>query len=153
MTITCATETYAQVIDEIKPLFNAHWCELALNQDAIELDPDYEYYELMDRADRMLVVTARDNDGPIVGYAVYFIDRHKHYRQHKWAVADIIWLHPDHRRGRVGDGLLAFVEQALKVRGVSVMHTTSKTAHPALARLLDHRGHEMIEVGHSLRLI
>jgi len=152
MTVTFATESYEQVIEEIKPLNAQHWDEIALNKDFIGLDPDYEFYEAMDRLGRMVVATARDDDGPLIGYAIYFLGPHKHYREHLWAISDIYWIHPEHRRGRVGMNLFKFVEQALRTRKVSVMHTTSKTAHPAAARMLESLGHTMIEVGHSKRL-
>jgi L-amino acid N-acyltransferase YncA len=151
MTTVIAEERYADVIDEIKGLFELHWEEIALNKEDIPLDPDYSVYEALDRAGAMVICTVRNN-GRLIGYAVYFVRKHPHYRNHTWAVSDLFWVNPSYRDGRIGDNLFAFIEKTLTDKGVHVMHTTCKTAHPAPAFLLQRRGHDKIEYGFSKRL-
>ena len=60
-------EGYDDVINEILPLLEGHWQEIALNQDTIKLNPDYEQYKVLFKAGAMRMVTARE-DGELVGY-------------------------------------------------------------------------------------
>lgn len=143
---TFTKEPFVDVIEEMKPMFERHWQELARNQEMIKLDPDYERYLAVDKLGILRMFMARE-DGKIIGYAVYFVSPHMHYRNDTWAVSDILWVSPEKRRGRVGIDLLRFVETSLREEGVSVMHTTGKEAHPALATVLDHLGHARIEFG------
>jgi GNAT superfamily N-acetyltransferase len=145
-----AVESFADVIDEIKPLLVEHWAELALYSD-IPLDPDYTAYEALDRAGAIVIYTVRAH-GELVGYAVYFIRKHLHYRQHTWGINDIVLVRDRYRDFGIGTALFDFIEADLKKRGVNVMHTNTKVLHPELAMLLRARSHQEAEIGFSLRL-
>lgn len=145
-------EDYAKVIAEIGPLLTKHHREIALYQDRIPLDPDFTFYVAMGQQRRMRIFTVRVSE-QLCGYAIYFVKPHPHYKGHTWAVSDIFWLDQEKRGLGLGDGLFGFVERSLKAEGVAVMHTTSKAAHPAARALLERRGHELIEFGHSICLL
>ena len=42
--ITCAVEPFPPFLEEVKPIFPIHWKELALHQDKVPLDPQYDIY-------------------------------------------------------------------------------------------------------------
>lgn len=142
-------ELLADALDDLKPLLVGHWEEIARNRDFIPLDPDYDTYLRIEATGMLRVYTVRADDGAVVGYAIYFVRPHLHYRRNVWAVSDIVYLRPEYRRGFCGVRLLSFAEKKLTEDGVHVMHTTSKLAHPALARVLEHLGHNPIEMGHA----
>lgn len=145
-------ETYDGVIEDIKPLLTKHWQEIARNRERIELNPDYGRYKELENRGALFIFTARE-DGKILGYAIYFVGPHLHYRDHKWALSDIFWVTPERRGIMVGKRLFGLAEKVLRENGVSVMHTTSKIAHPSAGRLLEHFGHEHIEAGHAKVLL
>lgn len=145
---TFQRESYGAVIDEIKPLLERHWLEIARNRDVIEFAPDYGRYEMMDLAGACMIATVRV-EGALAGYAIYFMTPHLHYRNNMWAISDIIWLAPEYRRGRLGVQLIEFAERTLRELGVSVMHTTGKVANPVLAAVLEHLGHIHIEFAYA----
>ena len=149
--VAFAKERFAQVINDIKPLLPLHHTELALYQGDIAFDPDYAKYDTLDTMGVIKIYTVRADDG-LIGYAIYVVMPHMHYRQNVWARCDLIWIKPEYRRAHIGKGLLAFVEAQLALEGVSVMHTTGKTAHPELLALLLSEGHEHTEFGCSKRL-
>ena len=122
--IEFAEETYGQVIDEIRPLFDGHWQEIALDKEHIKLDPDYEAYQLMARMNMLHITTVRDQ-GRLVGYCVCVIRPHLHYRQSLTAINDIFYIHPDYRQGMTGVKMFKAVEKFLNKRGVQrvVMNT------------------------------
>lgn len=146
--LTFQEETFSQAIPEGRRLLNLHWHEVARDQERIGLLPRFDRYERAEDAGSLLIVTARD-DGALVGYAVFFIDKNLHYAQSTWGISDIFWLHPDARRGRAGMRLLLFAEERLRARGAEMMHTTTKIEHPAASRLLQFLGHIPIETVHA----
>ena len=161
MGVTFQREKFAATIDEAKPLLVRHWAELARNRGSIAFNPDYEGYLRLETADILRVYTVRENR-ILIGYAVYLVSKHYHYKDHLWAASDMFWLDPAKRSKRrpwwkralgigrkpgLGTQLFGFIESELHREGISVMHTTLKAAHPAAARMLRNLGHESIELG------
>ncbi len=145
-----AKENYFDVIEEGKRILPEHKEELAIYQD-IPLNPDYEVYETLARKGMMALYTVRVG-GEMVGYAVYFVRKHHHYKDHVWAISDIILVRKPYRNFGFGNALFAFIEQDLKAIGADVMHTMTKSMHKELAYLLQMRKHDPAEVCFSKRL-
>lgn len=143
---------YRDVIDEAKPLLVEHHKELALYQGDIPLDPDYEFFARADDIGAAITIVGRTAGGTLVGYALYFIKEHHHYRGHRWAVSDLFWLAPEYRRFGNGKALFKAIEVELKAAGAVVMHTTLKVSNPAAKYLLESMGHALVEFGLSKRL-
>jgi hypothetical protein len=96
--ITAHVERLMDNLEELKPFFDPHWQELALNQDRVPLDPQYEIYLERDRAGQVLCVVLREA-GRILAYFVGFVAPGLHYRTCLTLQLDIFWLHPDYRDG------------------------------------------------------
>lgn len=143
-------ETWDEMVDDIKPLLHDHWEELALYKDDIPLDPDFEQYRAIYDAGILRPYGTRLN-GKLIGYALFTVtQRHPHYK-HRWAINDIIFIHPDHRNFGCGSGLFDCFEKELNSWGPVVIHITGKTDHPELAMLLTARGYGHVEFGYSKR--
>lgn len=136
--ITFQEEFAKVVIEEGASLFEAHWKEIAVNQEKVPLDPDYDKYYLLEDMGVLHVVTARDN-GTLVGYFVSIIETGLHYKQNVFAINDILFIHPDYRKGSVGIKLIKFTEQCLKDRGIDVLVMRHKAAHD-FSRILERLG-------------
>lgn len=104
-------------LDELKPIFPAHYEELCVVKD-FPLDPDYEAYERMAKAGQTRCITCR-RDGELIGYIVFIIQPHLHYRSCKTAYEDIYYVKKEHRKGRIGIRLFQYAEAALKRIGVN----------------------------------
>lgn len=122
-------EFLTTVEDDIRPLLDKHWQEIALNKDKIKLNPDWEAYHNLEQEGLLKIFTAREED-KLVGYFVVVVQRNLHYKDHLFAVNDIIFLHPDYRKGRTGIKLIQFAEQCLKEDGVSVLSINTKVHKP-----------------------
>lgn len=145
---TYAVESFAEVIDDIRPLLSRHWTELAAYSD-IPLDPDFEFYRKANAADVLRIYTARKN-GALIGYVLMTVLRsHPHYSGQPWSVSDIVLVVPEHRNFGVGNALFAFLERDLEG---FVVQIHSKAAHPELGMLLKTRGYDPIEITYSKRL-
>jgi GNAT superfamily N-acetyltransferase len=147
-----AVESYANLVEEIKPLLRQHWEEIALFKDEIDLEPDYGFYQAAYAAGLMRFYTARI-DKKLVGYLIFSVRNHHHYASHRWAVNDIVWIHPDHRNFGTGSGLFQFAEADLLDGGPIVIYVASKVEHPELAMLLQARGYANVELGFSKRFV
>ena len=151
MSITFGIESIDQWYDDIQPLLNRHWSEIAVYKD-IPLDPNWEFYRRADSSGILVTYTARDGV-ELVGYSLYFIlPTHHHYKGSAWATSDINWIVPEYRRQGIARGLFDLAESDLRKRGVVVVHTNAKTDHPDLGKLLQSRDYRLVEHGYQKRL-
>lgn len=145
--ITCHIESFEQHLNELKTLLPEHYKELALNQDCIPLDPQYEVYIDRERAGGLLFVVLRDA-GVMVGYYIGFIAPGLHYQTCLTCTTDIFFVRKDKRTGTAGIKLFRFVENELKRRGVLRWFTGSKVQHDASA-LFEFMKFERVEIYYS----
>jgi len=136
--ITFAVEDWFAVKDEMSHLWPDHWQEVAVNKDAIQLDPDFDTYATFANSGMLHIVVAR-KEGEIVGYHFSVVRPHLHYRRSLSAFTDIYYIAPAHRTGRTPLRLFQFVEQTLKARGVQKMFTGTKLSLDA-GPLFEHMG-------------
>lgn len=169
--VTFQRERFVGVIEEGLPLLHAQWMELAHHQSVIPLDPDWAWYEKADDNGLVRIFTARLNGRQLIGYAVFFVKKHPHYKTAMWAISDIFWLRQEMRHRRspllravrraiffvapglrkpgVGDSLFDFAERELQHEGVDVIHVVTKHSSPAAITVLKRRGYRLIEHGLS----
>jgi len=108
-------ETLFDVIEEVQPLLDAHYLELAKNRERVKLDPDWTRYAEMERAGTMLLFTAR-KDQRLIGYAAFFACPHPHYRDLMLVSNDLLFLDAEHRVGRTGVRLIKFCEEQVRAQ-------------------------------------
>lgn len=144
-------EFFNQVREELPALIELHYKEIALNQDVIKLNPDWEAYREGEAKGQIKCFTARDG-GALVGYFVVCLHRNLHYKDHLWATNDIIFLHPDYRKGFTAIKLIKFAEECLHEDGVSILVINSKT-HKPFDAILERMGYSHIENVFSKRFI
>lgn len=111
--VTFEKEFVGVVAMEVQDLLRAHYLELAKNQDKVHLDPDWDRYIAMERADALLLYTARE-DGELIGYSCFFSSPHPHYKALRLVNNDVLFLRADKRVGRTGMRFIDFCEQAVR---------------------------------------
>lgn len=139
-----ATETWSEAQPDIEVLCVRHWEEIAHNKSLIPLDPDWEKYKQLEAAGMLSVTTARDDVGALVGYQVYLITPHLHYRSSMTAMSDILYLAPEHRQGRLGINLMKHAEQELRNRNVQRVMQNVKLSND-WGRILERLGYKAFE--------
>ena len=122
-------EFLSQVQSDIEPLINLHWKEIALNQDNIKLNPDWEAYANLEAEGKLQIFTAREGD-LLVGYFVVTLGYNIHYKDHLCASNDVIYMHKDYRKGFAGIRLIKFAERVLREDGVSTLTINTKVHQP-----------------------
>lgn len=107
--ITAHIEQLHQCLPELKAFFPAHYEELALDQDKVPLDPDYDEYLRREAAGQVLCCVLRES-GKIVGYFVGFVTPALNYRTCLTLNMAVFWIHPDYR---AEDSLSSLEEELL----------------------------------------
>lgn len=147
--ITCQVEAFAAISEEVQPLLECHWEEIADYKDFIPLSPNFARYAEIEAAGKLLVITARSPKNELVGYAAFQIDFSDHYCTTLWAQNRVIWIAKEYRRIGVGSDMISLAERELAGRGVAILQIKSKTGHAALGMLLDDAGYARVEIVHA----
>lgn len=140
MSTKYAVEDPGTFIEELKVIIPAHYDELCVTKD-FPLMPDYEAYGRLYVAGMLRCITARDeSNDELIGYAIFIVSPHLHYKTCKTAMEDIYFLKKEHRLGRTGIRLFQFAEAALRADGVNriIMHTK---IHLDNSRLFEYLGY------------
>lgn len=117
MNVTYQVERLKTVAGEVAPLLEMHFAEVGSDRESMPLKVDWPRYYAMEEAGVLVVCTAR-SDGKLVGYSAFFLYEHPHHEGKLVAHNDVLFLHPDYRRGLAGRLLMQFSEFHLKQRGV-----------------------------------
>jgi len=114
--ITYQEEAYSKCIDELKAIYPEHYEELAVEK-SVPLEPDYETYLLLEKLGKISLITCR-KDNELIGYIMFFINTHMHYKSCKVAHEDIYYLMKPYRQGRIGIKLFQYAEQAMREKKI-----------------------------------
>jgi GNAT superfamily N-acetyltransferase len=142
--ITYGLESFDDLLEELKPLNEDHYHEIAMYQDSVELNPRYDVYSLLQSEGSLKIYTVRDSL-ELVGYFILVVAAHMHYKDHLFATTDIIYIDEQYRNKRVGFELISFAEKDLANEGVSVMILNTKCKKP-FYELCEGLGYDKIEV-------
>ena len=139
MIINYVVEDPATFIEELKGILPDHYDELCVTKD-FPLAPDYEAYGKLYNAGMLRCITARSEEG-LVGYVIFIVQPHLHYRTCRTAFEDIYFLKKEYRLGRTGIRLFQFAEEALRADGVNriIFHTK---VHLDNSRLFEYLGYK-----------
>lgn len=127
--ITYNKEKMFDIMDELDPILEDHYQEVAMYKDKIKYAPDWERYKSLEDTGVLKMVTVRDN-GVLVGYYLFIVVVGLHYSEDLYAINDIVLIKKEYRSSKVGLGLFKYVEDWAKDLGVSVMTVHMKTFLP-----------------------
>ena len=139
-----AVEPFSKIIDEARPLLEAHWLEIGLDRDIIPLDIDYEKYLQLNANANLIIVTARQ-EGVLVGYIAAILSSHLHYHSTLFATLDVFYLKPEFRKGLNGVNLFLEMQRALKWRDVRKVIGQTKLGDKDISAVYRYLGWKPIE--------
>jgi GNAT superfamily N-acetyltransferase len=127
------------VIPELEAIFPEHYEELCITKD-YPCEPDWDAYRRMSEAGLVRCITCRA-DKKLIGYIVFIITPHLHYKSCSTAIEDVYFVSKEYRKGRIGIRLFQYAEKVLKERGVNriVMHTKVHLDNTKLFEYLDYK--------------
>jgi GNAT superfamily N-acetyltransferase len=126
------------------------WDEACALLPGMAPDPDRQAYAEFEAAGQLRCYTARA-EGKLVGYVVFFVREHMHYRGSRQAMQDVLVLHPGYRSGTTAAMLLRTAETHLRGEGVQVVYHHAKRSTQD-ADLLGRLGYELVEGIYAKRL-
>lgn len=146
MATTYQLEAYVSIKNEIKPLLEQHWEEIALNKEHIKLNPDWKEYTRLDSIGALRCYTARNDKNKLIGYFVVIISKSLHYSDHLFAHNDVIFLTKTARKGTTGYKLIKYATERIQAEGITLMVVNTKLHQPfdALLKRLDYNHSENI---------
>ena len=113
--ITFQKEAPSPFADDAIQLFKDHYDEIAERTDVIDLDPNIEQYNFMFNKNMLEIHTARD-DGKLVGYSIWFVVNHIHYKKSLTATSDVLYISPNYRKGMFGYKFIKWTTDEIKKR-------------------------------------
>ena len=122
-------EKLSDIKEELLPLLEDHYEEVAMYRDKIQLSPDWDKYLTLESLDMLCIATVRD-EGVLVGYYICLVISNPHYSGDLYSINDIVLIKKEYRNEKVGVGLFLYVEKWMRERGVSVMSVHMKTFLP-----------------------
>ena len=143
MGVVYKEEKIADILEDLKPLLLKHWEELANHKTDRPLDPDYVGYQTLNDLGILKMFTVRVDD-VLVGYSIWLVTNHLHYKTWKYAVADIYWLHPDNRKTGMSFDFFFHTEDWLKAQGVKSITVQDKVNH-SHSKFFNRIGYKPIE--------
>jgi hypothetical protein len=108
--ITFQKEAPEPFTQEAMALFQKHYEEIAERIDVIELDPDLKKYNQLYNQNALEIHTIRDN-GVLIGYSLWFLINHIHYKKSLTANSDVLYISPNYRKGMLG---IKFIKWSLE---------------------------------------
>ena len=132
-------EKMFDIVEELKTIIPEHYDELSVTK-GYELDPDWDRYFHLEQAKSLSVITCRQND-ILIGYIIFFITPHLHYKQCLTAFEDIYFVSKPFRKGRIGIKLFQYAEKVLKGIGVNRIIYGTKV-HLDNSRLFEYLGYK-----------
>lgn len=137
------SEAWGNFFPDFRRLCVRHWEEIALNKDIIPLDPDWHRYEAMANDGILECISARKN-GELIGYQIFIVVPHLHYKSSITAHSDVLYLVPEARKGMLGVRLMKKGCEVLQKRGVQKVVQNVKL-HSDWGRILERMGFDPIE--------
>ena len=141
--LTYQEEYFIDVMGECGDLIVSHWKDIALDQDDIKLNPDWDKYRDLADAGVLKITTAREK-GNLVAYSVHLVSSNLHYKDLLIADGDIFWLAKPHRKGLAGLKLLKAAEANLRKLGVQKIFNKVKL-HKDVGVIFERLGYTPIE--------
>lgn len=148
--ITYQQESLFKVITEVSYLLHLDWQEVGRLKDQYPLEPNWELYQILEDSGNLRIFTARDS-GTLVGYFTVISSPSLHSKGKMVASNDVIFLHPNYRKGFVGIKLFKFAEKCVKEDGFQQLQI-SYTDQFDISSMLAALGYAKVETKFEKRL-
>ena len=139
-----ALEEWENCGQEIIDLAYSHSAEIDWYLDKMKTDPVKEQYDSLGKSGFLYPIVARDLEGSVIGYSLYFVLPSMHYRGHVFAQNDVYYIAPEYRKRGLGAELLNYSEIVMRTIGVSMIDVVMKSNH-TFHTLAEHCGYDLME--------
>lgn len=113
-------ETLGEVIDDIQPLIQKHYAEIAITERPLNVN--WKMYQAMEAHQALRIYTYRI-DEQLVGYNVFAIYPSTQFEGHIDAVQDVLFIDPAHRGN--GKKFMEFCDQEIFKEAHAIRRSTT----------------------------
>lgn len=145
MSLVFAIEKVRDVIDELMPLWEAHWKETERYRDGQGFNMDVDRYIKYNDVGYYILYTAR-HSGKLVGNFGVYVSTSMH-TQKLIATEDTLFFLREHRKGFNSIRFIRFVENDLMARGVVEMSISVKSKD--VGKLCEFMGYKLVAYQYS----
>ncbi len=125
------TESLHTVAPHISALLQAHWDEVEASMHGTRTyELNLAQYQLFEQLHMLHIITARDQNRKLCGYAAFTLSPCRHQKEIFVATLDAFYLAPAQRHGLNALTFLRHAEKSLQQRGVNVVHYSSPASKP-----------------------
>lgn len=151
--VAIGLEKFSDMLEDIRPLHDAHFNETETQYLDDEFNPNYQSYMEMEQDGRFVCFTVRLG-WKMVAYLQYYVFRDLHSQCVLQAREDALYVHPLMRGKKIAPRLLAYAEDALKTLGCRYVGMTSKApvGAPDIGPFLERRGYRPIAMYYAKKL-
>lgn len=126
---TYQLESFKAITEDLKEIITIHHEEIGIYNDKLKLSVMWDKYYALEDADMLRTITAR-SEGKLIGYYICVVQPHLHYAERTFSINDVLYIHPDYRKGFTGIRLIKEAEKCMREEGVDVMVLSFKTYSP-----------------------
>jgi len=135
-------DNWIENLTQLKEIIKDHYEELSVTKE-FPLDPDWDVYKKLLDSGSLRFITCKD-DGKLIGYIIFFVYPHLHYRTCLTAFEDIYFLKKEYRKGRAGIKMFQFAEKVLKGYGINRVIYNTKV-HSDNSSLFEYLGYKFVD--------
>ena len=128
MSLVFAIEPVEQVWNEVMVLANLHWTGTKSYRRHYPFQPSFDRYRQCNESGFFQLFTAR-HEGRLVGYFGTYLSQSMH-SQHLMATEDVLFLHPDYRKGRNAIKFIRHIEMQCQRWGVKEIMFSCEDGNP-----------------------
>lgn len=128
---------------DLEALMHAHWKECSIDQEEVPFDPDWLMGHTMERCG-LLRCFGLFSDFELIGYAIFEVSTHLHFRRTKFAFNSGFYVAPEHRKGATAQFLFVKSEGLLVAMGARKIVYTAPLESPLL-KMLEAAGYRLTE--------
>ena len=143
-----AVERIRDVVDEIRPLHQAHWEESESFRHGLPLKPNYGTWLADEQEGRFVLFTIRQ-DGALKGYCQVYLTVSNHTGTNI-CNEDALYLHPDARKGFTCSQFAKYAEWVVRQLGVREVRLSVKVTNDVwkLWERIGYQrtGHELVKI-------
>ena len=141
--ITYQVENWDSYYSDCQELWKEHYDEIAVDKERMEMAPDVSFYQVCEDAGMLSILTARQN-GKMIGYFLFIVRPHPHYRNVLCAFEDAYFMSKSCRKGMAGVRLIAEAEKVAKARGAKKLCVFTKMFKD-LGKIYERRGYKLTD--------
>jgi GNAT superfamily N-acetyltransferase len=122
MNYTVQVETFEKTYADALPLCEAHWEEVPFGKwPEIGLAVNVDTYLLAEQLGNLLTVTARNEEGGLIGYLLLLGCEMNHHKGHWHCTSDVVYVEPVLRGEGIFDRMLEKAREICEQQGVTFL--------------------------------